>query len=323
MDTSSDTAFDMPCDGVMEWTPNPSSHNANMRLPMEQYLSETNRYELIACGFKGVDIAKCWAAYFNKRATKGKCQACGLAIRIPPYLNKILGMKYHKDKDKPHAMFVYCKTVEEMEKINPQRAIISKPRYRPEEHEDYDARNPGPSKSCKSAYVVDGAIDLSLQMEVLGGSIDDARSAKCAALLIPICFECYLGAKKVTDEKGYRLTSVCSVPNLDDKLHNKSHLKHDELSMLEQRMINLDQLKQRLAWCTLPGSRHCIHVNDNGKAGFKVCAKRRPPIIQQCLAYGLPTYNDYCCLEHRTTNNDAPIMPPPQYIGMFRHYAMF
>lgn len=308
---------------TVEDTPQPITVGRRVQLP--SYLSEDNRRELIACGFKAGDLAKCWSAHFNKMAIKGKCAACGQPVRVPPYVANILRHRNQKDKDRPHAMFVYKETVEAMEAVNPQ--LPQKPHYcRPEEDDDYCPD--GPRRQCKVAATIPTAddADLVLLMEALGSSWEDASAAKRATALVPVCFECYLGAKAVTDPLGYRVTSIQSVPDLADKLRSPAHKPHDQQTEMAKGMIHMDQLRQRLAWCTLPGSRHCIHVTNNGKAGFKVCAKRRPPMYRDQLPDGYnPTYNDYCCMEHRHElgAENACVLPPPQYIGMFRKWAIY
>lgn len=321
MDTSSDI-LGSNNDGATAAAPS-SSHTVIMhdRSNLAAYLSDDNHRELVACGFKGHDIAKCWATYFSKRAIKGKCQACGMAVRIPMYLAKILKVRYHKDPDRPHAIFIYSQTVVDMEKINPQRVHTRSRRRHPEEEEE-DARQM-PSQSCKLAAMMSSDANLELQMEALGAEWEKAQSIKRASMLIPVCFECYLGAKSVTDPLGYRITSVYNIPNLETKRRSPAHGQFDKLDKVNQNMVLLDQLRQRVAWCSLPGSRHCIHVSDNGVGGFKVCAKRRPPIYRDHLHEGRPTYNDYCCLEHRSGPESSAILPPVEYIGLFASRAVF
>lgn len=317
-----DTTSDIPK------TSSPNTEPHHDRVVMPSYLSDTNRQELVAAGIKMNDLSRCWSAHFNKRATKGKCKACGLAVRIPSYLIKIMRLRYHKDPDRPHAMFIYVNSVEEMEKINPQRVqkrttLRNHRRHIDEEDDDYEEMRNEPVTSCKAQATVSDDVDLILQMEVLGSSWEESQSAKRASMLIPVCFECYLAAKAVTDPMGYRITSFRSIPDLDTKLQSMAHGNYDDLSPVNKGIVTLDQLRQRLAWCTLPGSRHCIHVTDKGVGGYKVCAKRRDPIIKAHLHDGKPTYNDYCCLAHRSTDREATIQPPVEYIGMFAYLDMY
>lgn len=293
------------------------------RISLPSYLSEENKKEMISLGFKVGDIKTCWLQHFKAKAVKGKCMACGLVIRVPPYLAKIIGQKYSKDPDRPHAMFVYSQPLEDMEIVNPQKREIRHRRHNDEESSRDDVPD-------KVEVLMDGGNDmysLTERMADLGRSWSDAFSVTRARCLAPVCFECYLGAKKVAQSLGFHFPSFHNVPGLVEKKKSLAHMQMPQPQVKEE--ILRAQMLQRLAWCTLPGSRHCIYVMDNGYSrngmhrGFKVCAKRRPVIIREHLEGRIPSVNDYCCMEHRSEHNTTAIMPPEEYIGMYAHRSMY
>lgn len=295
------------------------------RVKLANYMSQDNYQELRSIGFSAKDIGKCWTAYFSRRATRGKCQVCGIMMRVPPHLAKVrIGDRYHKDLDRPHAMFVYSQSVEDMESINPQRVHHQRRRV---EEDDIDMDRNGPSRGCKAAAVLSEDVNLSIAMDMLGTETYDATSIskKKAQQLIPVCFECYLEAKKVTEPLGYRVTSVHSIPEsyLVAKKASLSHLEYDSLSDENKKVVTMEFIRHRLAWCTLPGSRNCVHVKGDDSGGYKICAKRRPPIYRDTLYNGKSTFNDYCCLAHRTGPESSKILPPMEYIGKYSRQEVF
>jgi hypothetical protein len=292
---------------------------------LPEYLSEDNKHELASLNFSTKDIWNCWLANPNMDKIKGKCSACGIDMRIPPYLAKFSRhCNYQKDPDKPHAMFIYAGSLADMESINPQHTHVTvEKNRRPEEIDDLDDYDrDGPTRQCKRVAVAP-EIDLIKAMEMLETTIEKARSKKRAELLAPVCFECYLGAKEVVKAGGYRLPAIENIPDLEEKKKSKHHCKFGDLSGVDQGIIILERLHQRLAWCTLPGSRHCIHVKKigvDGKGGYKVCGKRRG-IIKPATMKGELMINDYYCLEHRDAHSD--IKPAAKYFGMFSYLDIF
>lgn len=310
---------------VVKGNSNETSIIMHDRQVLPDYLSEDNRRELVSLNFNTKDMWNCWLSNPNTDKIKGKCTGCGIDVRIPPYLARFnKKCNYQKDQDKPHAMFMYVGSLDEMEAINPQHTHIAINNYNCEdandELDDYD--RDGPTRQSKRAAVVPD-IDLVKAMEMLETTIEKAASKKRAKLLVPVCFECYLAAKEEVKSRGYRLPSIENIPDLETKQKSKHHYKFNDLSGMDQGIIILERLHQRLAWCTLPGSRHCIHVRKvgvDGKGGYKVCGKRRG-IIKPDTMKGQLMINDYYCLEHKDAHSD--IRPASKYFGMFSHLSIF
>lgn len=308
----------MDCDGSQD----------RQMLPL--YLSEDNRRLLVSLNFNTKDIWHCWKSNPGTSKIKGKCNACGMETRIPPYLVRFdKKFNYQKDPDRPHAMFIYAKTIQEMEKINPQKIrhhSIAKSNSMDNDidmnsNEDMNSYEDGQQSAKRAAVMPE--VDLVKAMEMLETTIEKARSKKRAELLIPVCFECYLGAKTEVEEEGYRLPSIYNVPDLEKKKKSNHHRKMCDLSGVEQGIIILERLHNRLGWCTLPGSRHCINVKklgNDGKGGYKVCGKRRCPIKPDSMK-GCLMKNDYYCLAHKDGHTD--VEPPNKYYGMFSHLDVF
>jgi len=304
---------------------------------LPSYLSEDNRRVLLSLNFNTKDIWHCWKSHPETAKIKGKCTACGMETRIPPYLIKFNKQcNYQKDPDKPHAMFIYAKTLAEMEEINPQKIQYTttnqKTTITTVNMED-GSNNIGDMDTMEDTYD-DGQqsakrvarmpeVDLIRAMEMLETTIEKAKSRERGKLLVPVCFECYLRAIEEVERDGYRMPSIYNVPELEEKKKSIHHSKISELSGVELGIIILERLHNRLGWCTLSGSRHCINVKKvgkDGKGGYKVCGKRRCAIRPETMK-GELMRNDYYCLEHRDGHTD--VEPPSKYYGMFRNLPAF